>query len=336
MALYFPSAKELGQVSLALPRPADLYRVHWINIDRGKRIESQMSAKDLQLVSPPSQENWVAAIVRLKSSAVSSTSEQLFAKQNLVAWCIVPFDAKQRGPAERAAMLRRLGLQRVAYDWREKHVATFEDEILQYQKNGLEFFAFWDWHPSLGPLIDKYKVRPQIWKTAPSPQAASQQERIQAAAKTLLPLVDRTRQLGLKFGLYNHGGWGGKPENLVALCEYLRKIHQADHVGIVYNLHHAHDDMQEFSKNLCRMEPYLLCLNLNGMVSAAELDADAKKKILPIGTGSNDRQILRAIIASGYDGPIGVLDHRNEIDAEESLRLNLDGLGEISRSLEVD
>ena len=49
-----------------------------------------------------------------------------FAKDKLVAWCIVPFDAKQRGPAERAAMLKRLGLKRVAYDWRAKHVAECE------------------------------------------------------------------------------------------------------------------------------------------------------------------------------------------------------------------
>ena len=33
----------------------------------------------------------------------------IFAKQNLLAWCIVPFDANKRGPEERAQMLERLG-----------------------------------------------------------------------------------------------------------------------------------------------------------------------------------------------------------------------------------
>ena len=33
----------------------------------------------------------------------------IFARTNLVAWCIVPFDAKKRGPEERAEMLSRLG-----------------------------------------------------------------------------------------------------------------------------------------------------------------------------------------------------------------------------------
>ena len=63
-------------------------------------------------------------------------------KDQLLAWCIVPFDAKQRGLAERAKMLKRLGLKRVAYDWSERHVKEFEEEILQYKKHGLEFFAF--------------------------------------------------------------------------------------------------------------------------------------------------------------------------------------------------
>jgi hypothetical protein len=37
-------------------------------------------------------------------------AESLFRADNLVAWCIVPFDAKKRGPEERAAMMEKLGL----------------------------------------------------------------------------------------------------------------------------------------------------------------------------------------------------------------------------------
>ena len=70
----------------------------------------------------------------------------VFAKKNLVAWCIVPFDAKQRGPGDRANMLQRLGIKRVAYDWRQQHVPTFEEEILEYKKHDLEYFAFWSFN----------------------------------------------------------------------------------------------------------------------------------------------------------------------------------------------
>src|SRR4051812_50030863 len=51
-------------------------------------------------------------------SAWSADADKIFARDNLVAWCIVPFDAKKRGPEERAAMLERLGIKHFAYDWR--------------------------------------------------------------------------------------------------------------------------------------------------------------------------------------------------------------------------
>ena len=253
----------------------------------------------------------------------------IFAKDNLVAWCIVPFDAKRRGPAERAEMVRRLGLSKIAYDWRSEHVPTFEEEILAYQKHGIEFFAFWSWHDAIGPLIQKYGIKPQIWQTSPSPKTeGSREEMIEAAATELLPLVETTRALGLKLGLYNHGGWGGEPENLVAVCEYLRKQHGAAHVGIVYNLHHGHGHIGDFAKSLARMQPYLLCLNLNGMADASDAQ---RQKILPIGSGKHDRRMLLIVLDSGYSGPIGILDHRPELDAEESLRQNLAGLEQMTR-----
>ena len=63
-------------------------------------------------------------------------------------------------PAERAEMLKRLGLKRVAYDWRERHVKEFEEEILQYKKHGLEFFAFWSAHEEAFSLFAKHRIHP--------------------------------------------------------------------------------------------------------------------------------------------------------------------------------
>lgn len=251
----------------------------------------------------------------------------LLARDNLVAWCIVPFDASKRGPHQRAQMLERLGLRKVAYDWRDEHVPTFEEEILAYQQHNLEFFAFWSWHPSMADLIRKYKIRPQIWQTNPSPAADSNDQRIRLAAHELLPLVVQTRQLGCQLGLYNHGGWGGEPENLIAVCQWLRDHAGGQHVGIVYNFHHGHDHIHDFAESLERMKPYLICVNLNGM------NDDANPKILPIGGGQHERKMIQIVLASGYRGPIGILDHRSELDAEESLRQNLDGLDRLAAEL---
>lgn len=256
----------------------------------------------------------------------------VFARENLVAWCIVPFDASRRSPAERAAMLKRLGITRVAYDWRSEHVPTFEEEILQCKQHGLEFFAFWSWHEDLDPLIRKYGIKPQIWITAPSPPAGTRSERIEQAARQLEPLVEKTRALGLKLGLYNHGGWGGEPENLVAVCEHLRSHREADHVGIVYNFHHGHGHIGDFAESLGRMKPYLLCLNLNGMADPETVEG-MTNKILPIGAGVHERRMMQIIQESGYDGPIGIIDHRPKLDAAQSLRENLRGLQALLKDL---
>ena len=253
----------------------------------------------------------------------SAQAANNFAKDQLVAWCIVPFDAAKRGPAARAEMLKRLGIKRVAYDWRAQHVKEFEEEILQYKKHGLEFFAFWSVHDEAFRLFEKYKLQPQIWRTLPSPKADTQKARVEAAAKAMLPLVERTKKLGCKLGLYNHGGWGGEPANLVTVCKYLHKHHDAKHVGIVYNLHHGHGHIADFKESLRVMQPYLHCLNLNGM------NEGAQPKILSLGRGQHEAAMIATIRKSGYSGPIGILDHRNDTDTEIALRENLEGLQNI-------
>ena len=256
-----------------------------------------------------------------------SAVKGVFAKDNLVAWCIVPFDAKQRGPAERAEMLQRLGIKRVAYDWRQNHVPQFEEEILQYKKHGLEYTAFWTWHPDMARLIEKHGIRPQLWAMIPDPGGEAQPQRVEAAAKALLPLVEKVGGLGCQLALYNHGGWSGEPQNLVAVTKWLRENAKAVHVGIVYNLHHGHGHIADFAEVLDRMKPYLLCLNLNGM------NDGANPKILAIGSGQHERTMMQAIRNSGYAGPIGILDHRADTDSEESLRQNLEGMKKVLTEL---
>ncbi|MDA1017780.1 MAG: TIM barrel protein, partial [Planctomycetota bacterium] len=252
------------------------------------------------------------------------------AREQLVAWCIVPFDGKQRGPAARAEMLKRIGMRRVAYDWRQKDVPTFEQEILEYKKHGLEYFAFWSVHEQAFQLFEKHKLHPQVWQIMSSPDAKTEQARVEAAAKQILPLVERTRKLGSKLGLYNHGGWSGQPENMVAVCRYLREHHKANHVGIVYNLHHAHDRIDDFAAVVKLLKPYLLCLNLNGMTANGD---KVGRKILPLGEGEHDVRLLKIIRESGYAGPIGIIGHTQD-DVEQRLLDNLEGLDWIRPQLD--
>ena len=254
--------------------------------------------------------------------ARASAAPAIFDRTNLVAWCIVPFDSKKRGPAERAEMAAKLGFKHIAYDWRQEHVAEFETEILEYQKHKLGYFAFWAMHEEAFKLFAKHDLHPQIWMTVPSPAGTTQAERVEKAAAQLLPAVQRAGKAGCQFGLYNHGGWGGEPESMVAICEQLRTKHGATNVGIIYNQHHGHDHVDRFAKVLGEMKPYLFCLNLNGMTRDGEKRG---QKILPLGSGELDLPLLKVIAASGYRGPIGIIGHTQD-DVEQRLRDNLDGL----------
>lgn len=263
----------------------------------------------------------------LATSAFADDKADVLRRENLVAWCIVPFDAAKRGPAERAMMLKEIGITRCAYDWREEHVPTFEQEILEYKKHGIEYFAFWSTHEEAFKLFEKHDLHPQIWQMMSQPAGETQEAKVEAAAQQMVPLAKRMRVMGCKLGLYNHGGWSGEPQNLVDVCKRLHELGQ-DHVGIVYNFHHGHGHINDWAESFAIMKPYLHCLNLNGM---NELE---QPKILGIGKGAYELEMIRTVVESGYGGPIGILDHREQLDARESLLENRDGLAWVRKEIE--
>lgn len=264
------------------------------------------------------------------SSAADLPSTGLFAKTNLVAWCIVPFDAKKRGPEERAAMLDQLGIKRLAYDYRAEHIPTFDAEIAALKKHGIELTAWWfptslnDEARVILEVCRRNQVSPQLWVTgggAPTKSEAEQAARVAAEAKRIAEIAVAAKTIGSTVGLYNHGGWFGEPENQIAIIERL-KHDGLTNVGIVYNQHHGHDHLDRFEDLLAKMKPYLLVLNLNGMTAGGD---KAGKKILPLAAGDLDAKLLTIVRDSGWRGSIGILNHTDE-DAEIRLQLNLDGL----------
>lgn len=63
------------------------------------------------------------------------------------------------------------------------------------------------------------------------------------------------------------------------------------------------------------------------------MNEGANPKILPLGKGAHEKKLLEVIADSDYRGPIGILDHRPEIDAEQSLRENIGGLQTLLKEL---
>jgi sugar phosphate isomerase/epimerase len=260
------------------------------------------------------------------TAAAEDSAAHLFARDNLVAWCIVPFDAKKRGPVERVAMLHRLGFRHYAYDWRDEHLPTFDTEIAELQKNGIELTAVW--FPGLDAsgkkLLQVLKdrgVKTQLWVTGGGEPAATpeqQRQRVIAEAARIRPIAEAAGEQGCSVALYNHGGWFGEPENQLAIIDELK----LPNVAIVYNLHHGHAHLPRFAEMLKKMQPHLVALNLNGMVPRGDAQG---RKILPLGAGDVDLDLLKTIRDSGYRGPIGILGHTDD-DAEQRLQDNLDGL----------
>lgn len=260
---------------------------------------------------------------------------KLFAKDNLVAWCIVPFDSQKRTPEQRAEMLHELGIKRLAYDYRPEHVPTFEREIAALKKHGIELTAWWfptnlnDEAKETLKLFAKHDLHPQLWVMGGGdPNMTPEQEKafIESEKLRIGEIAKAADAVGCKVALYNHGAWFGKPENQIKLIKALNM----PNVGIVYNLHHAHDQLDRLPELLQAMKPYLFAINLNGTQTNGEAIG---KKILPIGQGDRDVEVIRLIGSSGFSGPVGILNHTDE-DARVRLKANLDGLTEVLKKTE--
>ncbi len=262
----------------------------------------------------------------------------LFDQGNLFAWCIVPFDGKKRGPEERAAMLERLGIRALAYDYRAEHVPQFDEEVEALSRHGIRLLAWW--FPQtldaeaqrILEVLRRHEIKAQLWVSGGGEEVHGEREqraRVEEEASRVRPIAKAAAAIGCTVGLYNHGGWFGEPENQIAVIEALR-AQNITNVGIVYNLHHGHGHVDRFAELMQKMKPDLLALNLNGMVREGDKSG---RKILPLSQGDLDFEVLRIVRDSGWRGPVGILNHSDE-DAEARLLDNLEGLEWLKRQLE--
>jgi sugar phosphate isomerase/epimerase len=264
-----------------------------------------------------------------------SKSTDLLDKKNLVAWCIVPFDAAERSPEERAEMLNELGITKFAYDYREKHLASFAEEISVLRKHKIELSAVWFWVQDTGNgLLDKSNefvletlkqtnTRTELWVSFPeSYYDGTDEENLQKAVSAVREIEHRAEEIGCTIALYNHGGWFGEPENLVGIIKAIG----SDKIRIVYNFHHGHHRIDRFKEDLEMMLPYLSTVNINGMRKEGPM-------IITLGQGDEELGMLRTLVESGYNGPIGILGHTEGEDIKVVLERNLEGLRHLKERL---
>ena len=252
---------------------------------------------------------WILAYISvLFLTSGTGISAQTLNMDNYFAWCIVPFDNQNRTPEQRIEMLKKLGFKSYAYDWRAEHLPEMAKEINLARKNGIEMNAVWMWldkNDAVGNLsannrkvlqvLAETGLKTQIWVSFPEDyfDNLNEQQRLDKAVKIVGHVLDEARRLNCKVGLYNHGGWFGRPEILVKICEALA----GNDVGIIFNFHHAHDMIDEFAELVPIMNDHLWAVNLNVMNPAGP-------KILPFGSGQKEVEMIDVLKTNGFTGPL--------------------------------
>jgi len=314
--------------------------------DRVALIRSITSASSIELVGSDERLKWEngpgGVAVHLPAQPVGrfayalriTGQQSLFAPTNLVAWCIVPYDSLNRTPAERLAMLQRLGFTQYAWDWRQRHLKDLPEEIELSRKAGIQLRSVWLWiddrSDRVGQLgeanravidaVVRAKLSVEYWVgfNANFFDGLDEASRVRKGAAMVSYLRDQALVTGSTVDLYNHGDWFGAPDNEIKVI----KAAGDRALGLVYNFHHAHDQIARFPSLLPRMLPYLRVVNLDGIRPEGPL-------ILPIGSGTEERGMIRLLKTSGYGGAVGILGHTEGEDVEKVLLRNLEGLRRI-------
>ncbi len=266
----------------------------------------------------------------------SNNDAELFDRENLIAWCIVPFDAAKRTPESRAAMLKDLGFSQLAYDYRDEHIPSFKEEIEVLRESHIKLSAVWLWlepkegemlnysNKSILKILEETGAETELWVSFPAHvfDGLSDEESLNRAVEMLTDILNWAEKNGCTIALYNHGDWFGEPENQIRIIETIG----SDKIKIVYNFHHGHHQVERFEELLHQMLPYLSTININGM----NLDGP---KIITLGEGDRELEMLRMIKTSGFQGSIGILGHTEGEDIKPVLERNLIGLEKLKKEL---
>ncbi len=261
----------------------------------------------------------------------------VFSRNNLVAWCIVPFDSKKRGPEARAQMLVSLGIKKFAYDWREEHVPTFDQEMDAMKRHHIVLQGFWmpygpdpinnKHYNEILSLLKRHHLKTQLWWSYGNSDISlmnfTQEEKVVKVGNMIKSMATDAAKIGCTIGLYGHSGWFGQPENQLEIIEYVKMTN----VGMVYNLNHAEDQVDRFPIFFPKILPFLIAINIAGLKNGKP------GKVVPVGQGDSETEMIRIIGESTYAGTIGIINEDTDPDAAVGLALNLTGLKKILTSL---
>jgi hypothetical protein len=228
-------------------------------------------------------------------------------------------------------MLIDLGFDKYAYDWREKHLDEMEEELKLAKDNNIQVFSVWMWinegSDTIGQLshlnerifdiLKNSGQRTTIWLSISKNyfEGLNHEQSLKKAADMVSFISNKSNSIGADVALYNHNGWFGEPSNQVEIIKSLPQYN----LTIVYNFHHGHQHIDTFTDIVKTMKPYLSVVNLNGM-------REGGPKILDIGAGDHEKDMVDILINAGFKGPWGILGHIEDEDIKKVLIRNLEGL----------
>ncbi len=228
-------------------------------------------------------------------------------------------------------MIKDLGFTKYAYDWRDRHLPETKPELILAQKNNIEILSVWIWmnpkrdsvhklspaNEKMFKIVEELNLKTTFWVGLSESyfKKTAQQESLELATNLINYVAKKADSINCKVALYNHKGWFGNPSNQI---EIIKALPEYD-LSLVYNFHHGHQNIDDFSEIALKIQPYLSAVNLNGMEKNG-------KKILPIGAGDHEKQMIDELKNVGFSGPWGILGHVGEKDVEIVLKNNIDGL----------
>jgi sugar phosphate isomerase/epimerase len=228
-------------------------------------------------------------------------------------------------------MLKEMGFTKYGYDWEDKHLNQMKEEFDLALENNIEIVSVFLWlnakRDSIGKLsnanermlniLSDVAYKPVIWLSFSNNffEDLTEEQSISLAVEFIKFIKIKADKIGCKIALYNHHGWFGNPHNQIKIIELLPK----DSLKMVYNFHHAHDYLNEFHEIAKKIKPHLAHVNINGMRQGGP-------KILKIGEGDFEQDMIELLIKEGFNGPWGILGHIKTEDVQMVLERNVNGL----------
>lgn len=271
-------------------------------------------------------------------SSCKSLVESPIHVKELSPWCIIDFDLLKRTPKQRIAMLKEMGFNKYGYEKGKGNLSEMREEFQLAKENNIEITSLFLWlnadRDSIGKLsasnqellrnLKNAEAKPTLWVSFSTNyfEKLNHEQSITLSVEMIRFIKLKADELGCKLALYNHHGWFGNPHNQV---EILEKLNQ-DSIAIVFNFHHAHQYVDEFPEIVKKIKPYLSYVNLSGVKKEGP-------KILTIGEGDYEFEMIKQLLDAGYNGPWGILGHIENQDVQKVLDRNVEGLKVLNSKL---